>query len=872
MDIYRPILRPSTPSIDTEFRDATVATIIAEHVVIRPESPAIVVSKENVLSYGALGAQIAAFGADLRANGIGRSARVAIMLPDGPKLAVAIVAAACHAVAVPLNPKLTASELEELFATLRIDALVALDRIDNPVRDVAARHNACFLEPSSGTRGNLNILAGAAATSTPPGSEMTPRPDDAAVILRTSATTGRPKLVPLTHRILTSTAEKRALLFNLTVDDRALCAAPLYYSQALKGTLLTPLLRGGSVACPDSTVDRDALMRVIDLRPSWIAAGPVFFANLLERALARRGAPLHHSLRFMTSSAAPLSFAVRQGLEEVFGIPVLEGYGLTETGTVAANSITPEHRKTGTVGRPSPDEVAIRAEDGRLLPPGETGEIVVRGPGVMPGYLYNEEANRAAFVDGWFRTGDLGSIDAEGFLTLLGRLKDLINRGGEKISPDEIERALLLHPCVREAAAFSVPHHRLGQSVAAAVVLMPEAKTTPTEIKSFLFEHLAPFKIPQRVFVNAKLPRGATGKILRRQLSEEAAHSERDAVAAASPLHQQILEIWQRLIGRNDIGIDDDFFEAGGDSLLATQMICEVETVIRQRILPSALKAVFTIRELAALGIRGSPATAQLVTCAKQGRGTPLLFCHGDYLSRGFYALKLADMLARDQPVFLMHPHLDPEPQLTIEEMARCYVPQISAAHPTGALSLGGYCNGGLLAWEITHQLEQLGREVEFVALVDVPSLNARRIFRAIAHLNSFIAALAPRKISRKLALDGMRRVWRFSSAALAPRKIIRKLALDGMRRVWAKEKRPSSQGPAYSHAMSNYLPPKVAARIICVISDECRSWRRISWKPWTNLAAQVSCERVPGTHFSCVTKYASEVARVLDSAAAAID
>ena len=280
----------------------------------------------------------------------------------------------------------------------------------------------------------------------------------------------------------------------------------------------------------------------------------------------------------------------------------------------------PSRRRTGSRGqlaRPWPNEVAIRAEDGGLLFREAAGEIVVRGPTVMPGYLEDEEANRAAFVDGWFRTGDLGSIDTEGFLTILGRIKEFINRGGEKISPYEIERALLQHPCVREAAAFSVPHPRLGENLVAAVVLKPGATTTPTEIKIFLSEHLAPFKIPQRVLVKTEFPKGATGKILRRQLSEEAMHCAREVAPLLAPLHSQILEIWQDLIGRNDIGIDDDFFEAGGDSLLATEMVCEVEKATHQKIPPSALRTVFTIRELAATVLRGSSATVELITCAK---------------------------------------------------------------------------------------------------------------------------------------------------------------------------------------------------------------------------------------------------------------
>jgi oxalate---CoA ligase len=822
-----------------EFPDATVATIIAEHVAIRPESPAIVPSKGNVLTYGALGAQIAAFGAGLRANGIAPSARVAIMLPDGLELAVAIVAVACHAVAVPLNPKTTATEILSLFTRLHIDAIVTSNKIDTAARSVAARLGTPLFELASDGAGGFKILA--AVTSAVPNSETALRgdasPNAPAVILQTSATAGRPKLVPVTHRNLVVSACRRRYWFNITPNDRALSEMPLYYAQGLKAGLLTPLLVGASVVCRDHEADGDIIDRLRDLRPTWYdAAGQVFHMTVLECARKRQGAPLRHCLRFISSVG--LSVAVRQGLEEVFGVPVLERYGLSEAGTVAANSVVPEHRKAGTMGKPWPNEVAIRAEDGRLLPPGAAGEIVVRGPVLMPGYLDDEEANDAAFVDGWFRTGDLGLIDAEGFLTVLGRLKEFINRGSEKISPYEIEQALLLHPSVREAAAFSVPHPRMGENVAAAVVLMSGANTTSTEIKVFLSDHLAPFKIPQHVFVKAELPKGATGKTLRRKLSEEAAHRIREITPAGETLELQILQVWQRLIGRDDIGVDDDFLEVGGDSLLATEMLCEVEAITRQQIPPSELRAVYTVRELAAAVLRSNPTTAELVSCAKPGRGTPFMFCHGDFTSRGFYALKLAEMLRGDQPVFLVHAD-PPDTQLGIEEMARSRMPQILAAHPAGAFRLGGHCNGGLLAWEIARHLERLDREIEFIVLIDAPSVNARPIFRAIAQLNRFIVAIAPRKISRKFALDGMRAIW---------------------------SRRNFSYGSSYSRAVSNYVPQKIRSRVICLISEESRSRMRYSWKPWINLADEVSCQYIAGTHLGCITEHVGGVARVLDS------
>lgn len=807
---------------------------------MQPERPAIVLSKDEVLTYGALGLQVASIGAKLRVNGIGRTAKVAILLPDSLELAVAIVASACHAVAVPLNPKATATEIDGLFARLHIDAVLTSNRIDTAARAMAVRLGIPLFDVTRDDYGSLK-MEGVGESAALHGEMRLVRdadPDDLAVILQTSATTGRPKLVPVTHRNLVINADRRTRWFNFTADDRAFCAMPFYYAQGLKAGLFSPLLAGASVVCAGHRVERDIIELLADLRPTWFdAAGQVFHMNVLESVRRRQGLPLNHCLRFILS--AGLSAAVRQGLEEVFRVPVLETYGLSEAGTVAANSNVPQGCKLGTMGKPWPNEVAIRADDGHLLPPGAAGEVVVRGPVLMPGYLDDQEANSAAFVDGWFRTGDLGSLDSEGFLTVLGRIREFINRGGEKISPYEVEQALLLHPSIREAAAFSVQHPRLGENVAAAVVLVPGVTTTAREIKAFLSDHLAPFKIPQTVSVKLRLPKGATGKTLRRQLSEEAAERVRQIAPPGTPLEHQILEVWRRLLGRDDFGIDDDFFEAGGDSLLAMDMLSEVEALSRQQIPPSQLRSVYTVRELAAAVLRSASVTKELITCAKSGRGTPFIFCHGDYTTRGLYALKLADMLSGEHPIFLVHPNPKPDAQLTIQEMARARMAQILAAHPTGTFCLGGYCNGGLLAWEIASQLEYLGREVDFVALIDVPSVNARPLLRAIAKLIRFIIIVAPKEIGPKFERRGMRTVWA----------------------MWYYKSLRGRHG----RAIANYVPPKLATAVICMTSAESRARAEFSPMPWKNLAPNVGCEHIPGTHRGCITQHVREVVSVLN-------
>jgi acyl carrier protein len=434
----------------------------------------------------------------------------------------------------------------------------------------------------------------------------------------------------------------------------------------------------------------------------------------------------------------------------------------------------------------------------------------------------------------------LGSIDSEGYLTVVGRTKELINRGGEKISPYEVEKALLLHPSVKEAAAFSVPHPRLGENVAAAVVLKSEMNTTTQEIKAFLADHLAPFKIPQHVFVVPELPKGSTGKISRSELSEAMAHRVRDVVPPNSPLEFQIIDIWQALLCRKDIGVDDDFFELGGDSLLAVQMVLEIEAIAHRKIPPSALRAVYTVRQLAATIMRTGDALEELVTCAKLGDGTPFFFCHGDYTTGGLYALKLGEMLKCDQPVFLLNPYRDPDPKLSIEEMARCYLPHLLAAQPAGVFRLGGHCNGGLLAWELAHQLESLGRKVELVVLMDTLSFNARLPIRMLVRLMRLIAAATRGKISKKFKLDAMRAIWN-------------------------RMKRHVNDGP-YLRTMSNYLPPKLRCDVVAVLCEESRGIKDFSPMPWRRLAPSVHHRYVAGTHLGAITTHAGELALLMDS------
>jgi acyl-CoA synthetase (AMP-forming)/AMP-acid ligase II len=424
-------------------------------------------------------------------------------------------------VAVPLDPNLTFPEIETRWAFVRPDAVLLLSGTDSAARRVAMHRDLKIIEAIFSKDGNLDMQVVAPQVSNAAVAGETGL-ESPAFILQTSGTTADPKVIPFSHRNMLAAADRLQAWFKLTPQDRCLCAGPVHYSHGLKVTVFTPLLTGGSVAFPKNASLLDISEWLGTLKPTWYSAGPTLHLAMLEKGKSTPGARSMHSLRFIVSGGAPLPNDVLRGLQATLNVPVLEHYGSSEAAQISANQPPPGPSKPGTCGVPWPDTVIIVGEDGCRVPPGQKGEIWVGGPTLMAGYLDAPELNQEVFVDGWFRTGDIGSLDEEGFLTIHGREREFINRGGEKIAPFEIDHALMCHPDVLEAAAYAVPHPRLGEDVAAAVVLSVGSTVTATELRKFLAKQLAAFKIPQRIVFCSQLPKGVSGKVQRRRLSESA--------------------------------------------------------------------------------------------------------------------------------------------------------------------------------------------------------------------------------------------------------------------------------------------------------------------------------------------------------------
>ena len=479
-----------------------------------PLAPAIGAPDRRTMTRGELLRRIEKTGGALRAFGIRQDHAVAMVMSNGPEMAAAFLAVASWATAAPLNPAYRADELDFYLDDLHAKVLIIEGGLDSPARAVAARRNIPVIEltpDESGPAGSFTLSIPFADAGMP-----RPDPDDVALVLHTSGTTSRPKIVPLRQRNLTASARNIAATLTLTPQDRCLLVMPLFHIHGLVGALLSSLHAGASAHCPPGFHTLKFFAWLDQCEPTWYTAVPTMHQAVLARAPRNAEVIARRRLRFIRSSSASLPPQVMKQLEETFGCPAIESYGMTEAShQMASNPLPPRPRKPGSVGIAAGPEVAIMDHDGNLLDRGQVGEVVIRGDNVTAGYANNPKANAEAFTNGWFRTGDEGVIDADGYLSLTGRLKEIINRGGEKIAPREVDEVLMAHPAVAQVVTFAMPHKNLGEEVAAAVVLHDGQTATEPELRRFVAEHLADFKVPHKIVFLPEIPKGATGKLQR---------------------------------------------------------------------------------------------------------------------------------------------------------------------------------------------------------------------------------------------------------------------------------------------------------------------------------------------------------------------
>jgi acyl-CoA synthetase (AMP-forming)/AMP-acid ligase II len=467
------------------------------------------------LTYGQLERRVSSLAQDLVRFGVNPGDRIAIALPNGLEMVLSFLAATLAGTAAPLNPAYKLEEFRFFLSDTSARALIVPPKAMDDARQ-AAGDETIIVEADIDPEGQVRFQSAARGSSNAT-SPPKPEPGDIALVLHTSGTTSRPKRVPLAHKNLTASARTVANTYHLSDNDVSLCVMPLFHVHGLVASTLAALASGGTVVVAPRFNPLSFWPTVKKHGVTWYSAVPTLHQILLSRTKGAVRPSGAEQLRFIRSCSAPLPPSMMAEMESKFGVPVVEAYGMTEAAHQMASNPLSGKRKPGSVGLATGVQIAILDDAGEELPSGQRGEVSIKGSNVFSGYEENPDANATSFTRGWFRTGDQGSLDQDGYLTLLGRIKELINRGGEKISPQEIDEALVAHPAVSEAVCFAVPDRIYGEAVAAAVVL------NSPETEAALIRHcrslLADFKCPGVIHIVEEIPRTATGKIQRRNVA-----------------------------------------------------------------------------------------------------------------------------------------------------------------------------------------------------------------------------------------------------------------------------------------------------------------------------------------------------------------
>ena len=582
------------PPSATRYEPSAVTWWWLDADVAAPDRPALISADGEIVSRGALASSVQASARHLLDHGIERTDRLALWLPPGTARAAVLLAGMAVATVAPLTQPRSREIAEEELRRLRATRVVVgnqpppemLQAADALGLDVIALDP--FRMPANRT-GPLPL----------------PASDDIALVLQSTGTTSRPKVIPLSHANLFAGARSVVEVLSLDSDDRALAAMPMFHVHGIVATLLAPLLAGGSVICCRERAVKELVSQLTSLRPTWFSASPTLLLALADEVERSGETPLACDLRFLRSVTMPLASSDRDRLEALFRVPVIVVYGMTEASSQVCSTRLPKSgvpRRPGTVGVPAGPEVAVLNAAGEPCPPSEVGEVAIRGTCVTRGYEDEAQSgwHRDARGQSWFRTGDEGWFDEEGHLTLSGRLKEMINRGGLKVQPLRIDEALNRHPAVLESLSFSVPHVTLGEDVAVAVVLRADASVDEEQLRDHLIEILPAHEVPSRILFVESLPRGATGKLRRVGMADHyAARLRSSGEPARGEMEQLVEDTFTTVLGVKCSGRDANFFVLGGDSLSSLDVINRLEQAIGIELNVAMLFLHPTVRTLA---------------------------------------------------------------------------------------------------------------------------------------------------------------------------------------------------------------------------------------------------------------------------------
>ncbi|MBW4039567.1 MAG: AMP-binding protein [Acidobacteria bacterium] len=739
---------------------------IAKFAVEAPRRTALLEPGGHAFSYIQLWTMCEALRQLLKSEGIQSHETVAVVLPDALCGLISTLGISRICACAPINPAVSAPELERDL--LELGAVAIVIEHENEAFSAMGEKLGLLVIVSTVTEDRCSWRVKTKMVE----SKRSPiqLPACTTLLLHTSATTGRRKIVPLTNGNLDAMFRNTSHALHLTSDDRLLLMAKLFHIQGIIGAW-AQLRAGGCVITGLEYTPQSFQQCLLTYRPTWYTGGPTLHRAIVSN-LNSYPIPKPTSLRFVRSGGAILPAELADALEDSLGVPVLDVYGLTEVGGIASTPLG-SPRVTGTstsrpVGPSTGPEIAVMHSDGTLLGTSQEGQIVVRGPNVMPGYVNDQDANRDAYRDGWFLTGDLGRIDDAGFLWITGRIKEMINRGGQKLIPDEVDAVLIAHEAIREVATFAVAHPSLGEDVACAIVVREGSRVDDEELREFAAMKLSTYKLPRRIYRLNAIPRGATGKpqrlVLRERFSNSVdfSHSSLEPAPAEAVIPQRslkdgppvvvkpgiptdlmecLLSIWRRCLRTEQIGIHDDFFEIGGDSINAATMLAEVESIFS---LPSKLSdsqffrnptltTLYKLATEAMAGCASKPASSkmELIPVVTHNGPNIALYMIPSDGAEGFSfrelgrQLKPAWSLDLLRPGSLWHEHSADSIQVAGKQAAALV---IERSHQCLCV-IGGFCYGGVVAFETARALEQRGRSC-LLLLFDVPTPGFPRLIQ----------------------------------------------------------------------------------------------------------------------------------------------
>lgn len=659
----------------------------------------------------------------LNSAGYRRGDRIALSLPDGALAGAAIASLTSGFTVIPINPGQTPSEYGRYLPDLKARAIVTLGGCSSAARDVAAGMGLERIDLVRGGGAGEFSIAGLERGNAEPDLA---KPEDIANVMLTSGTTAKPKRVPWTHSNVVW-----GLYLGLGPEapifmGRNLILAPLFHGAGISA-FYRCIYTGATAICPNGFKPEGFFGLLDRTRPSSFFATPAIYKVIVERAAENRDIISRTRLKVISTASASMPVGTLKDLQTVFGARISEAYALTEAGLVGRRPRDAPKDKMGVV-MPLVD-VRIIDGSGKQVPAGEMGEIAIKGPNVFGGYEDDPEENARAFVDGWFRSGDLGYIGGDGYIRLCGRVKEMINRGGEKVAPREVDEALMEHPAVLEAAAFPVQHPKLGEDVGVAVVLRDGMAVTDAELRTFVSQRLAFFKVPARIVFVKEIPKGAMGKVARGELATRlgvtsALRERPEYVEPRTEEERKLVAILQRIMGHERVGVKDSFFDLGGYSLMAVRLFADIEKELGVALPLSTLFQHPTVEGLASLlGSKGGKKTwPTLVPLQTNGSGPSLFLIHGgdgDILNykdlvralgegRKIYGIQAKGLDGRE------------EPESSIHRMAEDYVRRVMEVEPEGPYYLAGFSAGGVTAFEMARQLEAMGKRVAFTGIIDM--------------------------------------------------------------------------------------------------------------------------------------------------------